>query len=126
MLFSDDRDKTACFKFAPKAAPALAVSRGFLRLQLQPILAILAGILILVKPGLLNYIVAVCLILFFRYSGLDPAVTAKGAGEVDSGAGALPIAPLLRARNIAADGRKPAGFHDRWEPSRGWGESVSK
>lgn len=35
-----------------------------LNLQLQPILAILAGILILVKPSLLNYIVAIFLILF--------------------------------------------------------------
>lgn len=35
-----------------------------LNLQLQPILSILAGILILVKPSLLNYIVAVFLILF--------------------------------------------------------------
>lgn len=35
-----------------------------LNVTLQPILAILAGILILVKPSLLNYIVAIFLILF--------------------------------------------------------------
>jgi hypothetical protein len=35
-----------------------------LNVQLQPILAIVAGILILVKPSLLNYIVAAFLILF--------------------------------------------------------------
>jgi threonine/homoserine efflux transporter RhtA len=31
---------------------------------LQPVLAIIAGILILIKPSLLNYIVAIFLILF--------------------------------------------------------------
>jgi hypothetical protein len=35
-----------------------------LNVTLQPILAIVAGILILVKPSLLNYIVAIFLILF--------------------------------------------------------------
>lgn len=35
-----------------------------LNIALQPVLAILAGILILIKPNLLNYIVAVFLILF--------------------------------------------------------------
>ncbi|MGD8293301.1 MAG: DUF3096 domain-containing protein, partial [Desulfobacterales bacterium] len=33
-------------------------------IALQPVLAIVAGILILIKPSLLNYIVAVFLILF--------------------------------------------------------------
>lgn len=35
-----------------------------LNIALQPVLAIVAGILILIKPNLLNYIVAVFLILF--------------------------------------------------------------
>jgi len=35
-----------------------------LNVSLQPLLAIIAGILILVRPRLLNYIVAVFLILF--------------------------------------------------------------
>ncbi|MEJ2728982.1 MAG: DUF3096 domain-containing protein [Deltaproteobacteria bacterium] len=35
-----------------------------LNVTLQPLLAIIAGILILVRPRLLNYIVAVFLILF--------------------------------------------------------------
>ena len=35
-----------------------------LNVSLQPILAIIAGILILVKPKMLNYIVAIFLILF--------------------------------------------------------------
>jgi threonine/homoserine efflux transporter RhtA len=35
-----------------------------LNVSLQPILAIVAGILILVKPKLLNHIVAIFLILF--------------------------------------------------------------
>lgn len=35
-----------------------------LHFSLQPILAIVAGILILVKPSLLNHVVAIFLILF--------------------------------------------------------------
>jgi threonine/homoserine efflux transporter RhtA len=35
-----------------------------LHLTLQPILAIIAGILILVKPSLLNHVIAIFLIIF--------------------------------------------------------------
>jgi len=37
---------------------------NFSSFPIQPLMALLAGILILVQPGLLNYIVAVYLIVF--------------------------------------------------------------
>jgi hypothetical protein len=43
-----------------------------LSFSLQPLLAIIAGILILVKPSLLNYIVAVFLILFGLLGLIQP------------------------------------------------------
>ena len=54
-----DKPKEACFRLAPLTTGA-AVN---VHLALTPLIALIAGILILVMPRLLNFIVAIYLIL---------------------------------------------------------------